>query len=66
MTDKMPHYLTVGGAIVTLTEYQDKGWRCWDWKCDGCGEKSIGYTSRTGARSEANQHAGQCRAMPPS
>ena len=61
----MPDYRTVGGAIVTLTEYQEEGRRWWHWGCQ-CGEVGTRYTSGTNARSEANLHAGWCRAMPPS
>jgi hypothetical protein len=49
-------YLTVGGAVVTLTNRHE-------YRCAGCGQVDAGDSEST-ARAGAQGHAELCRAMP--
>lgn len=59
----LARYLTLGGAQVHLTPYgHPASPHTRRWACTGCGDTRTG--TEVFAKSEASDHAGQCRAMP--
>lgn len=54
-------FVTLGGAHVAVTKGTVGGhaWECW-----GCDEGQDCRLTLPDARSAANRHAGQCRAVP--
>lgn len=62
--DVVMRFLTQGGATVELRKGSKPGRLVYPYLCLGCDYEFDNYDSIVHARTEANEHAANCRAMP--
>jgi hypothetical protein len=60
----MMRFATLGGATVTVERDTACSAERYRWACAGCRKKDSGQVEQH-ARNDANNHAGQCRSLPP-
>lgn len=60
----MMRFATLGGATVTVERDSAYPGPRYRWACAGCRKNNSGQLEHQ-ARNDANNHAGQCRSLPP-